>query len=432
MTTDRTALRNTFGYYGLFVCLGLGMAIVGPTLKLLACQTGSATEAMGALFLAGSVGYTVGTLVGGRLFDRVRRGNALLGGAELAAALLLATLPFVRTLWLFLAIAFVRGALEGMVNTGANTLLLWTHGERASPFINGLHFSFGVGAFVAPLLVAWFIGPAPGGEAACAALPAVGYRGAFWAVAAFAAAASLWVATLSGSPDPAVHVARARGEPAAPGPAGEAGPPGRSGARDALPIALAAVFLFAYVGAEISFGSWIATYAADLGLADVRGAALLTSVFWFAFTVGRLLSIPAAVWFTPRQVIPAALAICLVVSALLAALPLSSSLLWVSAIALGFAMAPLWPSGYTLSGQVLALTASTSALVLLGDSFGGMVLPSLTGKIMEGFRAGGPRALAASLPLLVFASLLVCLASFLALSALGRRRAVASAPGAEG
>lgn len=429
MTTDRTALRNTFGYYGLFVCLGLGMAIVGPTLKLLACQTGSTTEAMGALFLSGSAGYTVGTLVGGRLFDRVRRGNALLGGAELAAALLLATLPFVRTLWLFLSIAFVRGALEGMVNNGANTLLLWTHGQKASPFINGLHFSFGVGAFVAPLLVAGFIGPTSGGEAACAALPAVGYRGAFWAVAAFAAVASLWVTTLSGSPDPAVHVARARGELAAPGAVCQ---PGRSGAHAALPIALAAVFLFAYVGAEISFGSWIATYAAELGLADVRSAALLTSVFWFSFTVGRLLSIPAAVWFTPRQVIPAALAVCLAVSALLAALPLSPSLLWASAVALGFAMAPLWPSGYTLAGQVLALTASTSALVLLGDSFGGMVLPSLTGKIMEGFRASGPRALAASLPLLVLASLLVCLATFLALSALGRRRSAACTPAGEG
>jgi len=122
-------------------------------------------------------------------------------------------------------------------------------------------------------------------------------------------------------------------------------------------------------------------------------------------------------------VIPAALGACLALSALLMAVPLSGPVLWAAAVALGFAMAPLWPSGFTLAGQVVALTASTSALVLLGDSFGGMILPSLTGGIMERFQAGGPRALAASLPLLVFASLLVCLATYLALSALGRSSA---------
>jgi fucose permease len=93
------------------------------------------------------------------------------------------------------------------------------------------------------------------------------------------------------------------------------------------------------------------------------------------------------------------------------------------AIGLGFCMAPLWPTGFTLAGQVIALTASASALVLLGDSFGAMVLPSLTGKLMELARAGGPRLLSVSLPFLVFGSLLVCLAAYLALVRWASRRA---------
>ncbi len=406
MRTGALELRNTFGYYGLFICLGLGMALMGPTLTLLACQTGSTVEAMGWLFFCGSAGYTLGTLLGGRLFDRVVRGNALLGGAELAAACCLALLPLVDRLWLFLAIVFVRGGLEGIVNTGGNTLLLWTHREKASPFINGLHFCFGVGAFVAPLVVAWFIGGSPGAAAAgCAASPGIGYRGAYWVVAGFAALASLWVITMSGSPDPREHVAHAH----------------RARLRGAglrwAPVAIAAVDLFAYVGGEISFGSWIATYASELAIADTRGAALLTSAFWFSFTAGRLLSVPVAVRFSPRQVIPAALVPSLVISGLLMVLPLSASLLWIAAIALGFCLAPLWPSGFTLAGQVVPLTGSVSSVVLLGDSFGGMVLPSLTGRIMEAARGGGTRYLSASLPLLVFGSMLVCLFTYLALAA---------------
>jgi MFS transporter, FHS family, Na+ dependent glucose transporter 1 len=399
---EATKWRCTFGYYALFVCLGLSTAIIGPTIPDLARETGSSLGSMGMLFLGGSIGYTLGTILGGRLFDRLR-GHTLLAAAELAVASCLAVFPTVRWLWLLLALAFCRGLAEGLVNTGANTLLLWTHGEKASPFMNGLHFCFGVGAFVAPLVVARFTSSPSG------------FRWAYWGVAGFAALSGLWVLTTSGSPDPAEHAGKAT--------------QARNGGRvHYAPITAAALFLFAYVGAELSFGSWVFTYAVTLGVASAAGAAVLTSAFWLSFTVGRLVSIPAAIRFTPRQVIPAAIAACLVFSGLLAVLPQSSGLLWASAVGLGFSMAPLWPSGYTLAGQVIPMTAFASSLVLLGDSFGGMVLPALTGTVMQ---ASGDR-LSLSLPLLVFGSLAVCLLAYLALAARGRSMARAAAAGASG
>ena len=398
MRLDATKWRCTFGYYALFVCIGLSTAIAGPTIPDLARQTGSSLGRMGLLFLGGSIGYTLGTLLGGRLFDRVR-GHVLLGAAELGAATCLAILPTVRWLWLLLALAFCRGVAEGLVNTGANTLLLWPHGEKASPFMNGLHFCFGLGAFVAPLVVARLTST-PGG-----------FRWAYWGVAGFAALAGLWVLTMRGSPDPREHARKAT--------------QARNGSRRVhyAPIAIAALFLFAYVGGEISFGSWVFSYAVTLGVASAAGAAYLTSAFWLSFTVGRLVSIPAAIRFTPRQVIPAALAPCLLLSGLLMVLPQSSGLLWATAIGLGFCMAPLWPSGFTLAGQVIPMTAFASGLVLLGDSLGGMVLPSLTGRLIE--RAGS-RLLPLTLPLLVFGSLVVCLLAFLSLLMLASRRVVVS------
>jgi FHS family Na+ dependent glucose MFS transporter 1 len=50
-------------------------------------------------------------------------------------------------------------------------------------------------------------------------------------------------------------------------------------------------------------------------------------------------------------------------------------------------MAPLWPSGYTLASQSIKLTARVSSLILLGDSFGGMILPWVTGGVLERFGA---------------------------------------------
>jgi MFS transporter, FHS family, Na+ dependent glucose transporter 1 len=399
MHSDAQRWRSTFGYYGLAVCLGLGVGLAGPTLQNLADQTGSSLESMGLLFLVGPIGFTLGTLLGGRLFDRMVRGHVLLGAAQLVSAVGLAFVPAVHSLWLLLAIAFVRGALDGVGSIGANTLLLWTYREKVSPFMNGYHFSFGVGAFVGPLAVARFV------------TATVGYRGAYWAVAGFAALAAVWMLVQPGSPDPAehaVHAARARSD---------------SGGIAWAPIVIAAIYLFAYVSGEISFGSWIASYAKELRVADEVGAAYLTSAFWFSFTIGRLISIPVAVLFTPRQVIPVALVACLGLAGLLMILPLSAALLWAVAIGLGFCMAPLWPSGFTLAGQVITMTASVSALVLLGDSFGGMILPAVTGKLMEAAKQGGPRLLSASLPALVFGSLVVCLAAYVALLRSAARRA---------
>jgi FHS family Na+ dependent glucose MFS transporter 1 len=148
-------------------------------------------------------------------------------------------------------------------------------------------------------------------------------------------------------------------------------------------VIAAALYLFFYVGAEITYGGWIFTYATTLKVFSAAGAAYLTSGFWFSFTVGRLISIPIATRFSPRQVIPAAMLGCLVTLGLVVVLPASTGLLWMVTIVLGFCMAPLWPMGFTLAGQSIKLTARLSSIILLGDSFGGMFLPWLVGQVID-------------------------------------------------
>jgi FHS family Na+ dependent glucose MFS transporter 1 len=68
-------------------------------------------------------------------------------------------------------------------------------------------------------------------------------------------------------------------------------------------------------------------------------------------------------------------------------------------------MAPIWPTGFTLAGQSINLTGKVAGIILLGDSFGGMVLPTLVGKVIEG---SGPR----SMVTLIFGSLMLNLLAF--------------------
>jgi FHS family Na+ dependent glucose MFS transporter 1 len=372
--------QNTIGYYALFICLGLDVAILGPTLPALAEQTRARVGQMGMLFLAGSIGYTLGTTLGGRIFDRVR-GHPILGIAQLVAAALIALVPITPWLWLLMLIATCKGIAEGIINTGGNTLLVWTHRDKVGPYMNGLHFFFGVGAFISPLLVAQVAGVAGG------------YRWAYWILAGIAALVGLFTLTLPASPQPEHHPEdSATNTPTIP--------------IDYKFIIVAGLFLFFYVGAEITYGGWIYTYAFTLGLANAIGAAYLTSAFWLSFTLGRLISVPLALRFSPRQMIRVALVGCLIFLTLALALHGSPPALWIVTIGLGFSMAPIYPSGFTLAGQSIQLTGRASGIILLGDSLGGMVLPWLVGQVID---ASGPGAMI----YLIFFSLLGNLLAFL-------------------
>ena len=81
-------IPGTIGYYAAFVALGLASASLGPTLPGLALHTQSRLAQISSLFAARSLGYLVGSLLGGRLYDRIP-GHPVMALAALAAGLLI-------------------------------------------------------------------------------------------------------------------------------------------------------------------------------------------------------------------------------------------------------------------------------------------------------------------------------------------------------
>jgi FHS family Na+ dependent glucose MFS transporter 1 len=373
--TKNEKLRNTIGYYLLFISLGFGLGIVGPALPSLAEQTGSTLGAIGAMFLVSASGGMLGTILGGRILDRVPRGHLVLGSAQLISAVLLAAVPLAGSLPVLLLISFLGGLPGGMINTGANTLLMWTHGKKAGPYVNGLHFAFGLGAFLAPTIFAQVL-----------RLDGT-YQHAYWALSVLAVFVGLFMLFLPGSPEhPDKQESKAQLQ---------------ENLRSALPVIIVAMlFLFFYVGSEITFGNWIYTYMLTLDLADATRAAYLTSAFWLSFTIGRAISIPVAARFEPAQILTVAFLGGLGALALAILAPQSLSALWVTTLMVGFFMAPIWATGYNLVGQSIKLTATVSSIIILGDSFGAVVLPWLTGQAIERFGAR-------TMPWLVFSSLAI-------------------------
>lgn len=341
-------------YYLTAGCAGLGVGILGPTLPSLANQTDTDLGSMGVLILIGAIGSILGTISGGTLYGKLN-GHRVLGLAQIFAAVLLAMMPIIPSFWLLLVIMLIRMIAMRLVSVGNNMLLLWVYGKKVGPLMNGLHFCLGLGAFLAPLILAQ------------AFSIQISYQFVYWLLALISLLVGFYALTTPNNPPAPEIQTEATGEAT----------PLITGL-----IVISALFFLTYVGTEFAFTGWLFSYVTELGLATAVEAAYLTSGFWFAFTVGRLISIPVAMRFLPSKIILAALAGCFSFILLMLVNPGSMMILWVAVFGFGICMAPLWPNGFTLAGQINQLDARRTSFVMLGDSLGLMLFPWLVGKVM--------------------------------------------------
>ena len=333
-------------------------ASLGPTLPGLAQNTGSPLAHISLLFAARSSGYLAGSLLGGRLYDRTA-GHPVMGCSLLVMAAMMSAAPLLTQLGVLACAIFALGMGEGALDVGGNTLLVWVHQEKVGPFMNGLHFFFGVGAFLSPLIVAWAM-PDDGAIAR-----------AYWTLALLQLPAALWLLRL---PSPSGHTA-----------SGDASSKRSNGRL----VALIVLFFFLYTGAEVAFGGWIYSYAVGLRLGSHAVAAYLTSAFWGALTVGRLLAVPVALRFPPRSVLLADCVGCLVSFAILLVGSHSLVATFVGTCGVGLSMASIFPAALSLAQARMRITGRVTGWFFVGASGGGMTLPWFIGQF---FDAVGPRA----------------------------------------
>ena len=374
----------TVAYFVAFVILGIVTASLGPTLPGLAAQTGVQLNQISILFTTRSLGYLIGSFLGGRLYDRVK-GHPLMGLALLLMATALGLVPMIPMLWLLAIVLLFIGMGEGILDVGGNTLIVWLHGKKVGPFMNGLHFFFGIGAFLSPILVAQMI------------LLNGGIGGAYWLFALLVLPVAVWVLRL---PSPAM--------------------PKVDHFEKTVPrmnyslLWGIVIFMMLYVGAEVSFGSWIYTYGLGKGISEVN-AAYLTSVFWGAFTLSRLMSIPVGARVLPGRILIASFIGALLSLGLIFFWPDRQLSIWIGSFGFGFSIAPVFPTMLTFAGNRMAITGRVTGYFFLGATAGGMSLPWFIGQFIEKI---GPQFV----PQVILTDMLLAAAVFALIFFLGNRR----------
>jgi len=373
--------HQTAAYFVAFIALGLAIASLGPTLPGLAAQVHRNDADISYLFVLRAFGFFVGSLLSGRFYDRMS-GHGVMAAMIISMSVTLAWMPVAGTLGVLLSVMLLLGIAEGALGVGGNALLVWVHQSRVAPFMNALHFCYGVGAFVSPLVIHLALKISDTTTAAYLTLAVLVLPSAFWLL------------VLPSPQNPSPHIkANSDGSQ----PARDAGASSGSGHDSSSVtrvnykvVALIALLLGLYTGAEVSYGSWIYSYVLKMNIGGDDVAAYLTSAFWGSLTVGRLLGVPLAAKFKPGKLLLADLFGCFASLAIALVWSSSATAITVASIGAGLSMASIYPMALSLAERRSRITGQVTGFLLLGGSVGVMVVPFLIGQM---FDKTGPRVM---------------------------------------
>ncbi len=356
----RGKIIKTIGYYINFIILGSCLAVIGPTLPLLANHVGRPLTEMGIIFTAREIGIMFTALRGGRLYDRLP-GHYIIPCALISAGILLAIVPVMTNIYLLIAVFMIMGSILGLVDIGGNTLLMWLHGKHVTSYMNGLHFFFGIGTAIAPIVAALVI------------KNTADVYWAYWIIAICSIPVALFLVRL---PSPKPHHEEDEIQ--------------SSSKPNFHLIILVGLFLAMDVGMESGYGGWIASFVLVQNLASEADAAYFASVFWGAFTFGRLVGIPTAMRLSAEKILYFSMAISLICIVMLIVLPGNINIIWIGTCGLGFAIGPVFATIVAMMGRRMHMTGQITGWIFSGASCGAMLLPWLIGKTIGWY---GPQAM---------------------------------------
>jgi len=258
MSRDRAIRNSIIASFLLYIVFGLPDGVFGTVWPNLRDDFSRSDGSLGLLILATAVGYATGGVASGYLIDRFTIGR-LLPIAMTAALVALALVAGAPEWWIVMAGYVVLGTGWGVADAGVNAWMALTQGPRA---MGMLHASYGIGAFLGPLLATAFVADGTAWRApyvACAAFTAVSVAVLVRARAGFAEAKT--------TPEISAQNAEVVG----------------STRLQALMIA----WFSMYVGVEVAVGSWSYTLLTEARGYTDESAGVLTSLYWGGLMGGR-------------------------------------------------------------------------------------------------------------------------------------------------
>lgn len=139
------------------------------------------------------------------------------------------------------------------------------------------------------------------------------------------------------------------------------------------------LYLFFMSGAILGYTGLLQRFVTEKKLMDVPSSSYLLSAFYVTFTVARLLNVPIGAFLDARLLLVVGIILTIVISIVQIVFVNSLIAMWISNVALGFALSPQYPTVLAVPGRSLKMNTSGGmmSIIIVGSSLGEMTVPLL-------------------------------------------------------
>ncbi|XP_078001354.1 major facilitator superfamily domain-containing protein 4A-like isoform X2 [Glandiceps talaboti] len=432
-------MQATVTYCSVFLTFGMCVALLGPTLLDLGCQTSSPLETMSWVFFAQALSTLVGSLLGGVLVDRLPA-DPILFISIITITITIAMLPFCHALWLLALTLAIMGIAMGIIDTTANVCLIKIYGPLVSPFLQALHFCYGIGAFISPIIAEPFllnedctpllhtnssnvtsgpivrsiteptiteepiIHPSSTMETLQEAQERTRVRYSFWIMSLIQLPIICMVFVMvirnrccresivvSSDADSKTEKEKYQDLDKSPNTTEiktntqkniEKRCCGSSSSKVITITILSALLLFIYDGLQAAYGGYVYTYSVKsvIDLSSTAGA-YLTSVYWGSFALGRLISIPISTKLSPSFMLLINIIGCFASYGMELVLRHNHIAMFIGSATFGLFLSSVYPTVLALAERYIDVTGSVTSFIVVGAASGEMAFPVIVGRI---------------------------------------------------
>ncbi|XP_060582130.1 major facilitator superfamily domain-containing protein 4A-like [Ruditapes philippinarum] len=415
--------------FGIF---GMGVAFLGPTLFDLGCQTNSDLKQMNWVFFVQLLMTMIGSISAGYLTGRFVPAHILLCIGMTGLPITMFLIPACRVLAELLINLMVMGWFMGCVDCVANLRMILRFDTNVTPFLQAMHFFYGLGAFISPMIASPFllnidcspfidgytitppehsagnqsvtINPQP--KVVNRAMHLSHSKEAFFILGSIQIVITFivyivvwlekkWGILYSPTSSPSVHHAGFPGQTADGSDFTEySGSRSftryfRCGSKDIVIItALTSASLFMYDGIQSSYADYIYSYA-EKNVDDLERSegAVLNSCFWGPFALGRLIAVILSTRLSAAFMLSCNLGGCSIALLLTLIFKTSRVAVYIGTCALGLFLSSMSPTAMALTEQFISINAPITSCMVVFAALGETICPVIVGNL---FVTAGP------------------------------------------
>jgi len=429
-------MTMVLSYCGIFMLYGMTDELLGPTLIELSCLASKPLKSMSWMFFSHDLGLLCGTLIGGVIVSRVDV-NMTIAVCLICNALCMAILPVMHKYSHMLFLVLLYGVFLGSPDTLSNVTLIETFGKEVAPYMQGVHFFYGFGAFISPLIARPFLRRtctynvnttkffASRNESRGLSFDnTTGYwiqkkvehvqdnssdvMYAYWIVSISHVPVIFGLSWLYFRK----HLEHVKGNYRGSFVSLTADDDNTPVASlDLLPYALETTFweklqknskqrllavtvlcsiiMYLYEGMMAMYGGYVYSYAVKsvVSMTSDQGA-YLTSMYWGFFSLGRFICILLAFAISPKAMLMGNVVGCLISSIILAAGHASQNAVYTGTCLLGLFLSSTAPTLISMAEQYVDLTAHTTSMLVVSAALGELTMPVIVGQAFEKIGAG--------------------------------------------